>query len=361
MSQDYSQILIDQTARLFAQRVTNALLARADQGEWAASLWADVCQAGLPHAFAPESAGGVGLPWSDVAALIRLAGYYAVPLPLPETILANWLWSNAGGEALNGPVVLAPVHYGDRFSLIAKGEDLAASGRARHIPWLSMADHILVYATGPGHREHLCLVNIPPDSGASRRNVANEPRQAFELSDFRISVSDVKPLSKSLGELGIVPFVAAIRAQQIVGAMERCVEFALRYANERVQFGRPIAKFQAIQQMLAVAAGQLAAATAAADGLAETEALDENPFIVAVAKARCSEAVGQVAAICHQVHGAMGFTREHPLHFFTRRLWAWRDEGGSETFWQEWIGRRVSEKGGDALWPMIVDARSFGG
>lgn len=360
MDQDYSQILIDQTARLFAQRVTNDGLARADRGEWAAALWTDVREAGLPHALVQESAAGVGLPWRDVAALIRLAGYYAVPLPLPETILANWLWCNVGGEVLEGPVVVAPLHYGDRISLIANGEYFVASGKARHIPWLSAADHILVHAIGPGDREYLCLIGNQAGSEALRRNVANEPRQAFELTDFKIPVSDVRPLAKRLGELGVIPLVAAMRAQQIVGAMERCVEFALRYANERVQFGRPIAKFQVIQQMLAVAAGQLAAATAAADALAEMDAPDENPFVVAVAKARCSEAVGQVAAICHQVHGAMGFTREHPLHFFTRRLWAWRDEGGSETFWQEWIGRKVSAKGGDALWPMIVDGQLLG-
>jgi len=361
VDQDYSQILIDQTTRLFAQHVTNDVLARADQGEWAAALWTEVCEAGLPHALVQESAGGVGLPWRDVAGLIRLAGYHAVPLPLPETILANWLWCNAGGTRPDGPVVIAPVHHGDRISLTARGEYFAASGKVRHIPWVSAAAHILVHATGPGDREYLCLIGGGADSGALRRNVANEPRQPLELTDFDIPVSDVKPLPTGLGELGFISLVAAMRAQQIVGAMERCVEFALRYANERVQFGRPIAKFQVIQQMLAIAAGQLAAATAAADALTELDAPDENPFVVAVAKARCGEAVGQVAAICHQVHGAMGFTREHPLHFFTRRLWAWRDEGGSETFWQEWIGRQVSERGGDALWPMIVDGRLPGG
>ncbi len=62
---------------------------------------------------------------------------------------------------------------------------------------------------------------------------------------------------------------------------------------------------------------------------------------MAVAKARVGEAAGKVAEVCHQVHGAMGFTQEHPLHFATRRLWSWRDEFGHETFWQERIGRLV--------------------
>jgi acyl-CoA dehydrogenase len=106
------------------------------------------------------------------------------------------------------------------------------------------------------------------------------------------------------------------------------MDYALTYANERVQFGRPIGKFQAVQHMLAIAAGHFASATAAADALLETERLGEELFAAAIAKARCSEAAGQVAAICHQVHGAMGFTQDHPLHFASRRLWAWSERLG---------------------------------
>jgi acyl-CoA dehydrogenase len=147
---------------------------------------------------------------------------------------------------------------------------------------------------------------------------------------------------------------AFLRVQQMTGAMERCMDYALTYANERVQFGRAIAKFQAIQHMLAIAAGQFAAATAAADAAAEAYGTPGFPMAVALAKSRCGEAAGQVAAACHQVHAAMGFTQEHPLHFASRRLWSWRDEFGSEAVWQERIGRLVCRQGGEALWPMIV-------
>jgi acyl-CoA dehydrogenase len=83
---------------------------------------------------------------------------------------------------------------------------------------------------------------------------------------------------------------------------------------------------------------------------------DDFPFAVAVAKARTGEAAGKVAEIAHQVHGAMGFTHEHPLHFATRRLWSWRDEFGSDAYWQERIGRLVCEAGGAALWPRLAGA-----
>lgn len=96
-------------------------------------------------------------------------------------------------------------------------------------------------------------------------------------------------------------------------------------------------------------------ASAAADALLDSERLGDDEFSVAIAKARVGEAAGHVAAICHQVHGAMGFTQEHPLHFSTRRLWAWRDEWGAETYWQEQIGRIVCAQGGEGFWPLLAD------
>ena len=61
-------------------------------------------------------------------------------------------------------------------------------------------------------------------------------------------------------------------------------------------------------------------------------------FEIAAAKARIGEAVALVAGVAHQVHAAMGFTHEHTLHRSTRRLWSWRDEFGTESEWQAWVG-----------------------
>jgi alkylation response protein AidB-like acyl-CoA dehydrogenase len=75
---------------------------------------------------------------------------------------------------------------------------------------------------------------------------------------------------------------------------------------------------------------------------------------LAAAKIRAGEAAGAVAEIAHQVHGAIGFTEEHSLHYLTRRLWSWRDEFGHEGFWAAELGRRVAEAGPDQLWPLIT-------
>ncbi|NJN51833.1 MAG: hypothetical protein HC809_08730 [Gammaproteobacteria bacterium] len=76
--------------------------------------------------------------------------------------------------------------------------------------------------------------------------------------------------------------------------------------------------------------------------------------MVAAAKARVGEAAGIVAEIAHQVHGAMGYTHEHRLHHFTRRLLAWRDEYGRETYWQARLGHEVARLGADCTWKFVV-------
>lgn len=353
--QDFSRILFEQSDKLFQQHVTKQLLVAADGGAWSESLWSAVEEAGLPLACVSEEAGGVGLGAADVAQLIRRSAYYALPLPLAETIIANALWTQAGGSPLDGAVTLAPLTE-DRITLKRSGDGVALDGIARAVPWGRQTKHVLVLAYDEAGKPFLCLVESnAAKSNSKRGNIAFEPRDTLDFTGLRVDGKQCLAAPDAMRSHGLLPLGAAMRAQQMVGAMERCLDYALAYANERVQFGRPIGKFQAIQHMLAIAAGQYAAASAAAAALTETEGLADDLFAVAIAKSRTGEAAGVVAASCHQVHGAMGFTHEHPLHFVTRRLFSWRDECGSETYWQEHLGRLVCEGGGEALWPTIVD------
>ncbi|MFI5015656.1 MAG: acyl-CoA dehydrogenase family protein, partial [Hyphomicrobiales bacterium] len=136
----------------------------------------------------------------------------------------------------------------------------------------------------------------------------------------------------------------------------RALALSVQYAQTRVQFGRPIGKFQAIQQNLAVLAGQSAAAMAAADMAAQ--ALDRGlaPLPVGAAKARAGEAASIAAGLAHQAHGAIGFTEEYELHHVTRRLWSWRDEFGNEAEWNAIVGRAALAAGPDGLWPALTAA-----
>lgn len=159
-------------------------------------------------------------------------------------------------------------------------------------------------------------------------------------------------LPPSLGDDPVARYGALLRAVQMVGGLEHLLDESVRFAGERVQFGRPIGKFQAIQHMLAALASQTACAGMAADRacIAAGRSDDDAEFEISVAKLRAGEAAGEGARIAHQVHGAIGFTYEHAIHYVTRRLWSWRAEFGSESLWAERIGRRAALRGAAALW-----------
>jgi acyl-CoA dehydrogenase len=133
--------------------------------------------------------------------------------------------------------------------------------------------------------------------------------------------------------------------------MSSILELTVQYALEREQFGRPIAQFQAIQQQLAVLAGEVSACQRAADTLLDASGV----FNIAISKSRLGDAVAPVCEIAHQVHGAMGYTREHPLNLRSRRLWVWRDEYGEEVYWQHRLGSDLCMSGADSLWDRICD------
>jgi len=133
--EDMSTIVLEQADRLFQQHVNNTVLAEADGGKWAAPLWAALEDAGLPLAMVPEADGGVGLAAGTAAQLIRRAAFYSVPLPLAETMIANRLWVDAGGDALEGTVTLAPVNPTDRLSVTETPGGMVLSGTAHHVPW----------------------------------------------------------------------------------------------------------------------------------------------------------------------------------------------------------------------------------
>ncbi|MEW6256452.1 MAG: acyl-CoA dehydrogenase family protein [Pseudomonadota bacterium] len=348
---DFATILVEQTDRLLMREVTPACLRDADAGTFPAAAWQAVCDAGLHLAMVAEEDGGVGLEAPAAARILRRAGFHGLPAPLSEDMVARALWLAAGGELGEGLVTLA--------SGLWTGEDLATSPLPC-VPWADIAAHVLVAVSDDAGKR---LILVPRDaySVKRRRNLAAEPRDTVRIHGDGLGQAMTRPwVAAPEGMDGLTVHGAFVRAQQMVGAMERCLSLAIAYANERKQFGKPIARFQAVQHMLAVAAGESAAAAAAAELAAAAFGTPHFAFAAAVAKARCGEAAGKVAEISHQVHGAMGFTREHILHVFTRRLWAWRDEFGNDAHWQERIGRVVCAEGGEALWPRLVALRAAG-
>ena len=300
--------LIAATAdRIFRDHCDKATLDAAEAGEFPAALWQAFQGAGLHLTGSPVS--GTGL--EDLFGVVKLAGYHAAPLPIAETLLAN--------SSLDG----------DDDGLIT----IAVNGVA---PWGRCATLVVHAANGEVQTKFKV---------AHGHNLAGEPRDR---------ITGRRRSGTLVDEVGLHALLALSRAALMAGAMTRVLELAVGYAGERQQFGRPIARFQAVQQGLAVLASEVAAAQRAADGAIECVGEPNLLFQVAAAKARVGEAAGIVAEIAHQVHGAMGFTHEHTLHHFTRRLWAWREECGTEREWQFWLGQQIAEQGADALWGVLT-------
>jgi acyl-CoA dehydrogenase len=335
----------DSARRLFADLVPPAVVNAAEAGTWPVELWDAVAEAGFPDALAAsaETPGDLA-GMEDAAAILREAGRHAAPLPLAESMLARWLLAGAGIAAPEGPLTIAPVERREAFTL--RRGDGRLSGKATGVPWARQAAGIVIVADG--------LVALLPPGAADIRageSLAGEPRDDISVD----AVVAAKPAPAGVDAALVYRLGALTRAVMIAGALDAVLTLTVQYANDRVQFGRPIGKFQAIQQQLAVLAENVAAAGVVADAAVEAAAgHGDLSFAVAVAKARCGEAAGKVAEIAHQVHGAIGFTHEHRLHHLTRRLWSWRDEFGVESDWSIELGRLAASKGGDGLWPLLT-------
>jgi alkylation response protein AidB-like acyl-CoA dehydrogenase len=350
-----SESLVAETARrIFSDLCDPLTLNRAAGEAWKAPAWTALEEAGLPLAWVPEGLGGSGADLADGFAVLREAGRAAVPLPIAETLLAGWLLAQAGIAAPKGAMSCGPARDRDRIALAGDG---TLNGRLRAVPLAREAGHLAVLAEREGGGSAAALVATAGVRVSEGASLAGDALNEVHFAGAKpVAVKDAPP---GLDAGALMLMGAAARAMQMAGALEAILDLSVAYANERVAFGRPIAKFQAVQHNLARLAGEVAAALAAAgsaaDAMAAAVPFDDGAFLEAAsAKIRVGEAAGEGAAIAHQVLGAIGFTREHVLHRFTRRLWAWRDDFGNESQWAVKLGSHVAAKGADALWPMLA-------
>jgi acyl-CoA dehydrogenase len=322
---------------------------QAEAGVWPAELWEALESMGLTKAALPEEAGGVGLDFGDVMYTLRRCSAYAFPVPLAETFLAGRILAAAGLSVPDGPLTIAPAVPGEKLQISRKADAYILNGVANRIPWGNVCEHALVIGEHDGC-DVVGLVSLKEQVPAVSRNLAGEPRARIEFNNTSLIAAAALP-----GAGMRLQFEGALaRSVHMVGALEKSMDLTVQYANDRIQFGRPIGKFQAVQHMMAVMAGHVAAANAATE--LAIGAVDSYPseIEVCIAKSRVGEAAGKGAEIAHQIHGAMGITREHVLHYRTRRLWAWRDEFGNEVYWQTRLGHLVATKGADELWPTLT-------
>lgn len=304
---------------LLRDRCTVSVVRESEAGGDAAPLWQVLEESGFADSLLPDA----GLSLGDVLPMLVTMGYYALPLPLAQTMFARALLHAGGVPVPAGPMALA-VDDGAGGVRVADGATAA---------WFLLQR---------GDRVHL----------VSREAAGVTPTGVH--GDLAVNLAaNVAPRSTSAFALpaGTLRTIgAALHAAQMAGAMARVFALTLQYANDRAQFGRNIGKFQAIQHQISVMAEQVAATRMAAQiGGAAAQGWLPDPMQAAIAKFNASEAVTPVTSIAHAVHGAIGVTAEYDLQVFTRRLHAWRMADGSERYWAREIGAQACAAEGGAV------------
>ena len=328
---------------------------------WDGALWSALAENGLTGVGLPEEAGGSGGDLADAVAIVRTVTAGAGAVPVAEHLLVAGPALVAAGLtlppvdepmtfAIADAVTVHPVDDGDgpgRFML---------DGTVTDVAWGGAAPHVVVLAPAPGGIEGavLALVDASSLTATGAVNLAGEPRGALVLD--RVAAAAALLTVRQARELRAG--FALARAVQLAAALEQVLAWTVQYAGERQQFGRALAKFQAIQMELAKMAGEVTAVTALTDAAVQALGHGDGNFALAAAaaKVRAGAAVEVVARLAHQVHGAIGFTQEHKLHHLTKRLWSWRDEAGSELVWSRVLAEGLLIEGPDGLWPALTRA-----
>lgn len=338
-------LLGDSVRRALGDAVDPNRTLAAERGGFDEAAWRCLRQLGVTGA----DAGAMSL--GELAVVIEETAAAAALVPYADSeALARWL-AEAAELASEGELLTALAVPAVLGALPAGSADLVLPIDGLVIPWGCRADRVL-FALRAGERCYVAAKDARELELRRTPSIAGEPH-GLASGSVRIALRDLHPVSDARGPEALLQRGALCRAVQMAGAMARVNALTLQYARDRKQFRRSLSDFQVIQSHLAAMAGELCAAALAVQ--AAVEAGPELAFeAVATAKIRAGQAARQVTALGHQIHGAIGFTQEYPLHLWTRRLWSWREEYGNEAHWAQALGQRCVAQGADALWERLT-------
>jgi alkylation response protein AidB-like acyl-CoA dehydrogenase len=299
------QRAIKQGARDFlaAKSDLRAVRRQVDAGTYNDSLWAAVRNQGWTGIALPEDSGGAGLGFVELAVLLEEFGYACVPSPLLSNTAAGILLAVGGSDDQKSRWLGALASGEERGAVgtvTADGSAVVADADGASILILLDGDHAGLVERAAAHIEQVPGI---------------DPTRRF----FRVRAARTEPLPGDVSG-GLERIEVALSAE-LVGVGQRAMEMAVGYARQRQQFGRPIGAYQAVshrcaEMLLDVESARSATYYAAWAADADPVAL---PLAASVAKAAAGEMGWKVAASALQVHGGIGFTWEHDLHFFLKR------------------------------------------
>lgn len=314
---------------LAARSPWSAVLARTESPEpYDTKLWATIAgEMGLAGLAVPESLGGAGASWRQVAVVLEELGAAVAPVPyLGSAVLATavllavgeteLLGRLAAGEKSAALVVPFPTAAGQAFSPTVAVVEGRLEGTVTTVADAVTVDVLLVPTT-----EGLYAVDASAD-GVSRTALSSldMTRQVCDIAFSRASGNAL-----SQGETAATAVAtalttgAALLASEQVGLAQWCLDTTVDYLKNRYQFGRQVGSFQALKHRLADLWTRVTQARAVARHAAASIGTDDAAIATALAQAYCSETAVLAAEECVQLHGGIGFTWEHPAHLYLKR------------------------------------------
>ncbi len=307
-----SDTAADFLAKREARADARALLEAPDEG--LPTWWADLAELGWLGLHIPEANGGSGYGVEELVVVVEQLGRAVAPGPFVPTVIASAVLAAAGGEVADE--LLPGLADGSLIGAVALGGDVVitdgvASGSAGNVLGGGLADVLLVAAgddvavvrVGDG-----VDVEVPPNMDPTRRT---------GRASLTSAPAQILP---GAGQL-LTDLARVILSAEAVGLSRECTEMAATYAKERIQFGRPIAMFQAVKHHCANMAVATELATSAVWDAARAASTggDQLTFAAAVAATTAAPAADLCANLNTQVHGGIAITWEHDAHLFMRR------------------------------------------
>ncbi|MBI4233738.1 MAG: acyl-CoA/acyl-ACP dehydrogenase [Chloroflexi bacterium] len=369
-----SQQMLKTSAREFLERECPASYVRAmEEAErgYTPEMWQKLADLGWLGLAFPEQYSGTGGSFLDLCILLEEMGRALLPGPFFTTVVLGGLTILDGGSDAQKQNLLPKIAQGQLTATLALTEasakwdpsgvkDVRASrsdgeyvinGAKLFIQNANVSDTLLVAArTGGGWSaaSGLTLLLVPTRTqGVSQtllKTIASDRQSEVVFKDVRV------PADAALGQVDqgwpvierALQRAATANCCWMAGGAQRVLDMTVEYAKQRVQFGRPIGSFQAIQHHCANMAVDVEGSRYIAYQAAwrVSEGLDATRE-VAMAKAWCSDAYRRVCALGHQSHGAIGFTKEHDLQLYTRRAKAAEVLYGDPDFHRELVAQQI--------------------
>jgi alkylation response protein AidB-like acyl-CoA dehydrogenase len=346
-----------------------------DETGFSPELWKKMAELGWLGLVFPEEYGGTGMNFRDLTILLEEMGRTVLPSPFVSTLLLVGMPILAFGTKEQKNEILPKIAKGEIVCTLAaleedgdwwadsikvradrRGDQYVINGTKLFVPDAKVANYILIAVRtkrteNPEEGITLFLLDTKDVWGTLTTSLKtmDETRKLWEVTFMNMPV----PAKNILGELHqgwsimkqIALHTTAALCAEMVGAGEKAFEMTVAYLKERIAFGVPIGSFQALQHRAADLVIGLEYARSLMEWAAEAIKEDDPdaPIAVSMAKSFCGDTCKKVVAEGIQMHGGIGFTWDHDMHLYFKRVWASDAAFGDGNYHRELVAKALDE------------------